>query len=169
MSIIVNLNLKTNPGTVLECDLEEYLNNFNDLVDDIYDTLELETPIDIHTQINVDHPVFKSITDIETFLSITFPYTYTAQMYIEWIKETNSKFQDYKIFNDKYIGRFISRDDFINHFMNTYMTNIHQYIKDSIDPNKLWDNHIVYVVKEIRIEDQSVDGVSMYINAYFFI
>jgi len=169
MPIIVNLNLKTNPGTVIECDLEEYLNNFNDLVDDIYEILEIENPIDIHTQIEIDHPVFKSIHDIETFLSITFPFEYTPHIYLEWIKETNSKFQDYKTFNNKFIGKFISRDDFIIHFINSYINNIPQYIKDSIDNNKLWNNYIVNGVKEIRIQDQSIDGVSMYINAYFFV
>jgi len=167
MSIECTFITKTQSHTL---DLEDYLGDFGSFVDALYQEFELDAPVDINTFFKIeDTDYFNSMDDVEVFLQITFPYGYLPKMVLAWVYHTNNQFQNFKAFNEKYMGKFEYPADFCKEYIarETEIQTMPTCVVKCIDYEMMWDQYLSDHFYALKVEDDSIDSVTMYIYAIF--
>jgi len=151
-------------------DLEDYLGDFGSFVDELYQEFNLESPVDINTHFEVvDTDYFNSMEDVEQFLSIKFAYGYLPNIYLAWLAHTGNAFENFKLFNDVFLGQFQEPKDFCREYIEkeTALDTMPTCIRDCVDYGKMWDNHLSNHFYSLKVEDANFSDISMYVYAIF--
>jgi hypothetical protein len=161
MSIECTFKTKNQSITI---DLEKHLGNFESLVDVLFQDVNINTLFEV-----VDTDYFNSMDEVETFLGIKFPYGYLPHTFLAWISFTGNLFSEFALFNDEYQGVFQEPKEFCKEYIKkeTNINSMPTCVVECIDYQKMWDGYLSDHFYTLKVEDESLNNISMYTYAIF--
>lgn len=167
MSIEITLRHKTNVHAPLSFDLMDYIGNFGSLVDDIYQQLNADSPINVNDFEIIDTDYFNSFFEVSDFLTIPFAHNNYAKPFLAWCEMYNESFKNYSKFQQQFRGIFQEPKNFAEEYCEAELIHTPEWLLDFVDWQRVWDSKLSEEFKAIRVEDESMDSVSVYIYAIF--